>query len=299
MRMKNINSVATIVAISLSIVSCGNNNNNDSSSWERERDSLQSINAQQQMLLDDMTTTLADISMSLDTIAQHETMIIRRVDKEGNPLSKRQLKSKLATLSDIIKNQREKLAAMEKDMNEGNSSIVQLKSIIAYLNASLEQKEAVIQQLKAEVNSKNFNIARLNTHVSNLKDTVDSVRQVNEEQRQQMESQIVQHDMALNEVFYIIGTKEQLINNGILSKSGAIFKKSKINFDSIDKSVLTKADRRTLTDITIRGKSPKILSEEPSGSYSLEKGTASSTLTILDAEKFWNTNNRILVIQIK
>ena len=297
--MKYLYSLVAICAISFSIASCGNKTQDSGkSAWERELDSLQSVNAQQQMILDDMTTTMADISMSLDTIAMHESMIIRRVDEEGNPLSKKGLKSKLNTLAEIIKNQREKMAEMEKAMSEGKSSVTQLKSIIAYLNASLEQKEAEIQQLKAEVDSKNFIIARLNTHVSSLRDTVASVRQENEEQRQQMERQTAQHETAMNEVYYIIGTKDKLLNYGVLSKSG-LFKKSKVNFSSIDKSVLIKGDKRNLKKININGKSPKMLSDAPNGSYSLDKGESSSTLTILDAEKFWSANNKILVIQVK
>lgn len=297
--MKYLYSLVAICAISFSIASCGNKTQESGkSAWEKERDSLQSVNAQQQMILDDMTTTMADISMSLDTIAMHESMIIRRVDEEGNPLSKKGLKSKLNTLAEIIKNQREKMAEMEKAMSEGKSSVTQLKSIIAYLNASLEQKEAEIQQLKAEVDSKNFSIARLNTHVSSLRDTVASVRQENEEQRQQMERQTAQHETAMNEVYYIIGTKDKLLNYGVLSKSG-LFKKSKVNFSSIDKSVLIKGDKRNLKKININGKSPKMLSDAPNGSYSLDKGESSSTLTILDAEKFWSANNKILVIQVK
>lgn len=297
--MKYLSSLVAICAISFSIASCGNKTQDSGkSAWERERDSLQSVNAQQQMILDDMTTTMADISMSLDTIAMHESMIIRRVDEEGNPLSKKGLKSKLNTLADIIKNQREKMAEMEKAMAEGKSSVTQLKSIIAYLNASLEQKEAEIQQLKAEVDSKNFSIARLNTHVSSLRDTVASVRQENEEQRQQMERQAAQHETAMNEVYYIIGTKDKLLNYGILSKSG-LFKKLKVNFSSIDKSVLTKGDKRNLKKININGKSPKMLSDAPKESYALDNGASSSTLTILDADKFWSANNKILVIQVK
>lgn len=295
--MKYLYSLVVISAISFSIVSCGNKSQ-DNGVWEKERDSLLSVNAQQQMVLDDITTTLADISMSLDTIALHESMIIRRVGEDGTPLNKKSLKSKLNELSGIIKNQREKMAEMEKAMSEGNSSIVQLKSIIAYLNASLEQKEAEIQQLRAEVDSKNFRIDRLNTHVSSLRDTVASVRQENEEQRQQMERQNAQHETAMNEVYYIIGTKDKLLTYGVLSKTG-LFKKSKVDFASIDKSVLTKGDKRTLKKITINGKSPKILSDAPNGSYTLEKGTSSSTLTILDADKFWSANNKILVIQVK
>lgn len=288
--MKKLYFLLAVVAISFSIMSCGNEPQVNNA-LEKERDSLLSVNAQQQMILDDMTTTMANISMSLDTIAMHEGMIIRRVDEEGNPLSKKGLKSKLNTLAEIIKNQREKMIEMEKAMAEGKSSVVQLKSIIAYLNASLEQKEAEIQQLKAEVDSKNFSIAKLNTHVSSLRDTVASVRQI-------IERQNAQHETAINEVYYVIGTKESLRNYGVLSKSG-LFKKAKVNFSSINKSVLTKGDKRTLNKITINGKAPKILSDAPNGSYSLDKGTSSSVLTITDPEKFWSANNKILVIQVK
>lgn len=294
--MKHLILQVIVIVFSIFVTSCSNEGN--IVSLEKERDSLQSVNAQQQMILDNMTAAMANISMSLDTIAIHESAIIKRVDEKGNPLSKADLKERINILSEIIKNQRAKMAAMEKDMTEGKSSITQLKSIIAFLNASLEQKENEIQLLKNELNSKNLKIRSLNNYVVSLIDTVDSVRNKNEEQQQQLNEQNIKHEVAINEVFYIIGTKEQLINYGVISKSGFL-KKSKINFASIDKSVLTKADKRTLTTITINGKSPKILSDEPNGSYKLDKGSSSSTLTILDIEKFWNTNNRILVIQIK
>ena len=298
--MRRVYSFVAVTAILLSVFSCDEKSQDgNANAWQKEMDSLQSVNAQQQMILDDMTSAMADISSSLDTITMHENMIMRRVDENGNPLSRKDLKERLNHLADIIKNQREKMSALETDMEAGKSSIQQLKSVIAYLNSSLEQKEAEVQKLKEDVNSKNFNIARLNTHVSNLQDTIAAVRQENEEQRVQMEQQNEQHEAAMNLVYYIIGTKDQLIQSGVISKSGKIFKKSQINFASINKSVLTKADRRTLKTITIYGKSPKILTSEPEESYSLDKGDASSTLTILNAESFWNTNNKILVIQVK
>lgn len=298
--MRRVYSFVAVTAILLSVFSCDEKSQDgNANAWQKEMDSLQSVNAQQQMILDDMTSAMADISSSLDTITMHENMIMRRVDENGNPLSRKDLKERLNHLADIIKNQREKMSALETDMEAGKSSIQQLKSVIAYLNSSLEQKEAEVQKLKEDVNSKNFNIARLNTHVSNLQDTIAAVRQENEEQRVQMEQQNEQHEAAMNLVYYIIGTKDQLIQSGVISKSGKIFKKSQINFASINKSVLTKADRRTLKTITIYGKSPKNLTSEPEESYSLDKGDASSTLTILNAESFWNTNNKILVIQVK
>ena len=131
-------------AISL-VASCGSKNDS-TSSIEKERDSLLTVNSQQQMILDNMTSTMAEISMSLDSIAIQEQMIIRGVDELGNPLNKKNLKSKLTSLSKIIKNQREKMASMEATMKADKTAMGQLKNIIAYLNASLEQKDLEIQK---------------------------------------------------------------------------------------------------------------------------------------------------------
>ena len=259
---KSIIPLCLLGAISL-VASCGSKNDS-TSSIEKERDSLLTVNSQQQMILDNMTSTMAEISMSLDSIAIQEQMIIRGVDELGNPLNKKNLKSKLTSLSEIIKNQREKMASMEATMKADKTAMGQLKNIIAYLNASLEQKDLEIQKLRSEIDSKNFNISQLRTHVTNLKDTVVTVQNENAEQK----VQIAKQDASLNEVYYIIGTKDQLINAGVISKTGTIIKKTKVNFSSLDKSVLTKADRRNLKNITINGKSPKVLSEAPKGSYS-------------------------------
>ena len=285
----------TIGAMFFTMLSCGSNES--SKTLTNERDSLKAITAQQQMILDDMTSAMAGISKSLDSIALQEKMIINGVDEAGVPLSKKNLKSRLETLSEIVKGQRSRLGALEKTLGHDNPAVKELKSIISYINTSLEQKEDEIEQIRAEVDSKDFSIARLSSRVTTLNNTVASVQQENEAQREQMKQQSAQYQASINEVFYVIGTKDQLVENGVLSSSGAIFSKATINFASINKSALTKADKRTLKTIKINGKSPKILSEEPKGSYTLDKDK--NVLTITDSEKFWSTNNKILVIQVK
>ena len=292
--MKRLPTILAIGAMFFTMFSCGNESNK---TVENERDSLKTITAQQQTILDDMTSAMASISKSLDSIALQEKMIINGVDESGIPLSKKNLKSRLETLSEIVKGQRSKLGAMEKSLGHDNPAVKELQSIISYINTSLEQKEVEIEKIKAEVDSKDFSIARLNSRVTTLNNTVASVQQENEEQREQMKQQSAQYQASINEVFYVIGTKDDLIDNGILEQSGTLFQKVAINFAAINKSFLTKADKRTLKTIKINGKSPKILSEEPKGSYTLDK--EKNILTITDSEKFWSTNNTILVIQVK
>lgn len=266
---------------------------------EQERDSLLLINEERQMMLDDLTNTMAEISLSLDSISFSEQYIRRGVDENGNPLSRKEMKNRLASLSEIISSQRDKMSAMQNNLNEENRAIVQMRSIIAYLNETLEQKDAEIQQLKREVDNKNFNIAKLNTNVAQLKDTVEQVRQENESQKEQITRQQNEHEGQLNEVFYVIGTKEELLAMGVLSKSGKIIKKTSVDFANINRSALMRGDKRKLHSIIINGKSPKVLSPAPKDSYVLERTESGMILNIIDTERFWSSNNRILVIQTK
>lgn len=285
------------------MASCGNNSQGEAlASVEKERDSLFAVNSQQQSLLNDITSTMAEITSSLDSIAIQEQMIVRRVDEFGNPLSRNDLKERLSVLADYIGELRSRMYSMEETLDSDKAVIAQFKGLIDYLNATLEQKDAEIQNLQAELEKKNFNIAQLRMHVTHLKDTVANVQKENEEQKLENDEQrkkLLQQENSLNEVFYVIGSKNQLINYGVLTKSGSIFKKVKLNFASINKSALVKGDKRTLKTITISGKSPKILSEEPKGSYQLEGSGDNYVLTILNTEQFWSANNKILVIQVK
>lgn len=295
--MKRILSIFSLVAIlTVALSSCGNGNSAAEEQWSHERDSLNTVNSQQKAVLDNMTATMAEIAACLDTIALHEKVIISGVDEEGNRLDRKGIRARLDILAQVIQEQRERLGALEAKFSQNAAQIAQLHSIIEFLEHSLSQKDAEVDRLKTELNARNFSVAALEERVSLMSDTITAERNTNSEQRQQ----IAQQDAQLNEVYYAIGTDEQLVSKGILKKEGKIFKKKKVDFSSINKSVLTKGDIRTLRSISVRGKSPKILSDVPKGSYTLDKNSDDSyTLRITNPTSFWSANNRILIIQVK
>lgn len=295
--MKKILYMICIASIAIaSFSSCGSKGNTAEDTWKHERDSLTRVNNQQQAVLDQMTAAMAEIAFCLDTIAVHERVIITGIDEEGNRLSRKGIRNRLEVLAQVIAEQKEKLGSLEEKFSNNAAQIGQLHSIIEFLENSLSQKDAEVERLKSEVASSNYRVVALEEKVSNMNDTIISERATNTEQKQQ----IAQQDAQLNEVYYIIGTEEQLLSKGILSKTGKIIKKKKVNFSNINKSALTKGDIRTLNSIPVHGKSPKILSDVPKGSYSLDKsGDNVATLRILNANSFWSANNRILIIQVK
>lgn len=284
-----------LIIQTLLCVSCGKEAEQYVSQLEHSRDSLQMVNQMQQTVITEMTSNLASISSSLDSISAIEQMIVMRVDEEGRPLDKNGIRDKIKMLSDFLQNQKRKMSEMEETIASDNRMMTNFKTIIAFLNESLAQKDREINKLLAEIASKNFNIQSLENRIHDLRDTITTVAQANKDNQRVIEGQ----DMAINEVFYIIGDKKQLTEWGVISKSGNPFKSAKINYSSIDKSVLVRSDKRKLKHIEVKGKSIKVLGDVPKDSYKIEGESMNYQLTILNAESFWSSNNKLLVIQIK
>lgn len=288
--------IGIVISLLLSVLSCGKKESAENTGQEQERDSLNRVIVQQKTVLDDMTSAMAEITSCLDTIASHERVIVSGVDENGRRLGRKGIRARLEILAKVIREQKEKLGALEQKFSNNAVQIGQLHSIITFLENSLAQKDREVEKLRAEVDSKNFSVAVLEEQVSLMSDTLTVERATNTEQKQQ----IAKQDAQLNEVYYVIGTDEELISKGVMKKEGKLIKRKKVNFTNVNRSALSKGDIRTLRTINIAGKSPKILGDVPKGSYTLEKNSNESyTLRITNPDLFWSSNNRILIIQIK
>lgn len=279
------------------VTSCGGGKQSAAEeALQAQKDSLERVNAQQQDVLNQMNDAMAEIAFVLDTIASHEKIIVTGVDEDGKRLSRQGIRNRLDILATVIREQKEKLGLLEEKFANSALQIEQMHSIITFLENSLAQKNAEVERLQAQVNSQNFNLAVLEETVTLMTDTIAEERATNLAQKTQIEQQ----DVQLNEVYYVIGTENELTNKGLLKKEGKLFKKTKIDFSTINKSVLRKGDIRTLNEINVMGKKPKILSDVPKDSYSLDKlSDTSYILRILNPTQFWSANNRILIIQVK
>ena len=212
------------------------------------------------------------------------------------------MRAKLEALSNLIKDQHGRLDSLGKALEGSNATVAKLRGVVNMLTKSLDERTRELDSLRTVLAYKDININQLGTQVANLTDTVNTVKNENASQRQtiaKQEQNIAQQDTQLHEVYYIIGTKDELMAAGVLVKQGGLFKKKKVNFDGLNKSALKKGDIRTLKTINIPSKSAKILGEVPESSYSMTQGETASRLDITNPTRFWSSNNRVLVIQVK
>ncbi|MDE6012064.1 MAG: hypothetical protein K2G91_04945 [Prevotella sp.] len=272
------------VAMTL-LTACGGRENGR---WQEDRDSVINVNSQQRQVLDDLTATLVELSSSLDSIAVDEGIL--RESDEGPVLTKSQMLENLAVVKGRLAANKERLAELERNLAGRTDQLGKLNTLLKHLRQELETKEARVSQLEEELNNANANIDRMRSEMDDMTNTIGSQQNEINAQREAIQNQ----DAELNTAYYIIGTKSELSNKGLVS-GGNLFQKKKVNYGSIDEALFVKIDIRSNTQFNIPSKKVKVLTEMPSDSYTIKTNGNSSVLTITNVNRFWGVSNYLIV----
>ena len=275
--------------------SCGHSNL--SKELTAERDSLIKVNQQQNEALTEITSTIAQVSVTLDSIAKHEQILYSNRDIEGRVLSRKKILENLSFFENLLTEKSKEMKAMEESLSNKDGNIRKFQIMIDYLVNEIDKKNENIRVLRRELERKNSNISILTDKLSSLKNDVLTLNDTISMLQEKTET-FSEQEKKINEVYYTIGTKKDLIARGLLSSRG-LFAKKRIDYSSLDTSMFVKADMRFLKQLIIVGKEPQILTNVVSTSYTLtENGRDSYILKIIDSISFWSVS-KYLIIQIK
>ena len=280
--MKSIKLLAFAAALVALIASC---DNGAEGKWKMEKDSIMNVNEQQRQVLDDLTSSLVEISASLDSIAVGEGLL--KVTEESPTLTKKQMLDNLAAFKARLSENKTKLANLEKQLAGKDNQLAKLGNVVKFLKSELEVKEQRITQLEEELSDANASIESLQEALGDLTSVLGSLKQQNEVQREAIQQQ----DEALNTGYYVIGKKDELKDAGLL-------KRKDLKYENFDLSLFTKVDIRTFTQLEIGSKKAEILTGVPEDSYTIERNGNSCILKIHDTERFWSVS-KYLVIEKK
>lgn len=262
--------------------------NGGSASMKEQLDSLQTAYEQRNADYNELNEYLGVIATGLDSIALQEGQLLK--NDEAPTLNREQIKKNLDSFQQTLQNQRERIAVMEKKLQTNQKYSAHLRSIIATMKQQLAQKDEEIANLRKLVDDKNVDIARLKENVQNL-------QQRNEMQAGLIASQaetIMSKESTLNTVYIKIGTKKELKNAGLLD--GGFLKKTKVDFDKIDKSAFKAVDKREIGQIDLgNAKKAKVMTPQPEGSYRIDQAGKSTILSITDKEKFWAVYDFVII----
>ena len=262
--------------------------NGGSASMKEQLDSLQTAYEQRNADYNELNDYLGVIATGLDSISMQEGQLLR--NDESPTLNREQIKKNLDAFQETLKNQRERIDVMEKKLKTNQKYSAHLRSIIATMKQQLAQKDEEIANLRKLVDDKNVDIAK-------LKENVQTLQQRNEMQAGLIASQnetIISRESSLNTVYIKFGTKKELKNAGLLD--GGFLKKTKVDFDKIDKSAFKAVDKRKVGQIDLgEVKKAKVMTPQPEDSYRIDQAGKNMILSITDKEKFWGVYDFVII----
>jgi len=273
---------ATLIALLL-LTGCGGKT--DTSALEQTIDSLRQANQQQQNSLQEMTTFVTTMSDGMNAIAQQENMIFNNGGNEGTSLDKEQLKSHLETLANTLTEQRSKIKALTDSLKARGADLSKMQGLIDNLTRQLEEKDKVIAQLRQDVEQKNFSIADLQKKLN--------VAMAGSAQYEQRAAKAEKELATITSAYVLMGTKEALLDGGYIDK------RKHVQTGTMPKGDFTKVNIYQFTELDIPTRSPKLLTDHPRKSYSIEKiDKENRKLVITNPQLFWSSS-RYLIIQVK
>lgn len=280
--MKKLLMMACLAAFVLTGCNDGKNNAANNAA---QSDSLNSIIAQKDSELNDMLGTLNEIEDGLNQINKAENRVV--LLKNGEGATKRQkLKEDVQFIATRMKQNKELLAKLQKQL--ANSSIQgdQLKKTIENLQKQLVEKEKQLQALREELDSKDIHIAALDETINNLNTQTSNLTKESSKKTEVINAQ----DKQLNTAWYVFGTKKELKNQHIMENG-------KVMTGNFNKSYFTKVDIREVSEIKLYSKSAKLLTTHPSSSYTLVRDANKQyTLRITNSQIFWSTSKYLVVL---
>lgn len=269
----------------LLVTGCKDGKNTAEQAGVQQTDSLNGIIAQKDSEINEMMGTFNEIEDGLRQINEAENRVSLVKNGEGAN-KKQQIKEDIQFIANRMKQNKELIAKLQKQLEGSSLQGTQLKKTIDNLTKQLAEKDKQLQALREELDSKDIHIAELDETINNLSTNVSNLKSDNSQKAETINSQ----DKQLNTAWYVFGTKKEL-------KGQHILEDGKVMNGNFNKNYFTKIDIRNTTEIKLYSKSAKLLTAHPSSSYVLSRDANKQyTLRITNPQIFWSTSKYLVVL---
>lgn len=213
-----------------------------------------------------------------------------------------------------------------RDRKERELTLTRIQQVIARLNES----EAKLTATEARAKTARIRNARLLAQIATYKQTIEDLKTAAEQQRQEIDDQKTQiallagevdtlgkerntlrgHVASLitykNTVYYAVGTKDELIKNGVVTKEGSkflVFGGTRLEpARNLNSAAFTAIDKTQTLSIALPriDKKYKIVSRQSPEYLSGDvnpKGEVKGVVEIVAPEEFWSPSKYLILVQ--
>jgi uncharacterized coiled-coil protein SlyX len=257
---------------------------------------LMKSNEELQALYESSTSTLNEIQSSLDSMDADLFGSIGVVGEApgSTPEERRsQLMSTITKMRSQIEADKKRIASLESQLANSKNQLASIQNIVNKLKASVADKEKIVAELEGRLGE--------------MSATLDSERQQSQAEIAKRESLLKDKEGVIsnqtyesNRQFYVVGTRKELINKGIINRKGGILGIGRVSVvtKEIDTSKFTEfnlLDQQTIS-FPVTKKGYAVLSNHVAASYKVEKEGDEYVLTVTDPDHF--RKQKFLVIEL-
>lgn len=292
--MKRIFYFVALLAVMAVMPSCHNRDNGQDEASRLDsinvalQDSIATANAEKDSLME----LMGDIADGMAQIKELEDIVSVDNLSGETPDRKKQLRDDIVLIQQSINRHKARLAELEKRLKQSTNFNASMQRSIANLKAQLEDQQKTINGLTEQLAAAHIQIKNLNQSVDSL-NTVNKTVTKEKEAAQQESKQLSAQVDNLNICYYVVGSKKELKDNKIIETG--FLRKTKILQGDYEMSYFTKADRRTLSEIPLHSKKAEVMTNHPKDSYEIVEHGNVKTLHILNAARFWEKSNFLVV----
>ncbi len=267
--------------------------------WMNANDKSKDVmknNEELKKLYETSTSTINEIQSSLESLEQDLSgQLFTQKEIPGTSPEERRTKiiSSIANMRDQIEADKKKIATLEKQLATSKSQLKGVQEIVNKLKASISDKEKIMDELQQRLGI--------------LNETLETERRTSAEEIQkremtitEKEQQITQQSIEANTIYYVSGTRKELMSKGIMDRKGGLLGIGKVSTvkQNIPVDQFTSMNLLENQQITfpVTKKGYSILTSHPATSYKVEKEGDQNVLTILDATSF--RKQKFVVIEL-
>lgn len=291
--MNKLKLLVTGIILILFAISCNQKEKRQIDLLTKENEALRHESHSKDSTINQFFLLLNEIELNLAEVKQKQQVISKSTiqSSELKDDVREQIDQDIQTINELMDKNRKTISYLNKKLKESNLKIAEFERMIAQTVQQIEERDAEIVVLKEKLTELNFSIETLNAKLDTL--TEDNV---------ELTHKVTKQTEVINTAWYAFGSKKELLENGIIDKTGGflgIGKTTKMKAD-FDNSYFKKIDVSQVKSLDLFVKKVKIITTHPSDSYQIIKGGNGNVekIEITNPEKFWSAS-KYLVIEVE
>jgi DNA repair exonuclease SbcCD ATPase subunit len=293
--MKKLSLFVALLAI---LASCNNEEKQRCKELADENAMLRESTQTRDQQIEDITATVNDVESNLSNIEKNQSDIaaMRSQPTSENATQKDRINDMLNNINTYVAANTKKIDSLETRLQKSKVKSNGLQVLITRLRKQVAAKQMQIDTLMAQVEGLTGQVTELSGNLSAREQELQTRNSELATRTQELSAK----DTELNRAFFAVGTKKELLKQGIMLKEGGVLGlgKSKSVNNNLDNSKFRELSIKNTSDIEVGvAKKPVLVSRHPSGSYTFLNSDGKVTLKITDPAKFWS-QTRYAVVEV-